>query len=77
MKLHFSPGLGGKGGTTSGLVDIGAGGGGGGVLVDGNGPSGGSKVHGKGYGAGGGGYWLVADQATLTGYDGVIILDLI
>ena len=76
MKLHFSPGLGGKGGLDE-LVDIGAGGGGGGVLVDGNGPSGGGEVHGDGYGAGGGGYYLVTPPATLSGYDGVIILDLI
>ena len=74
MKLHFSPGLGGKGGNVG--FDAGAGGGGGGVLVDGNGPSGGGEVHGDGYGAGGGGYWLV-DLLSVTGYDGVIILDLI
>ena len=55
----------------------GAGGGGGGVLVDGSGPNSGGPEHGEGYGAGGGGWTGNVDEATLTGYDGVIILDLI
>jgi len=66
--IALSPGSGGKGGDSSG-------GGGGGVLVDGNGPSGGGEEHGDGYGAGGGGVWY--DELTATGYDGVILLDLI
>ena len=50
------------------------------MLVDGEGPSGGQlgpggEEHGDGYGAGGGGRYT--DVPTSTGYDGVIILDLI
>ena len=45
------------------------------MIVDGNSPSGGGEEHGDGYGAGGGGKYI--DDATATGYDGVIILDLI
>ena len=69
--LLSSPGLGGRDGTCGGS-------GGGGVLVDGAGPSGsGGTEHGEGYGAGGGGFTGQVDEATFTGYDGVIILDLI
>ena len=73
INLHFSPGSGG--------TDVyEGGGGGGGVLVDGEGPSGGQlgpggEEHGDSYGAGGGGRYT--DVPTSTGYDGVIILDLI
>ena len=70
-ELDFSPGSGGKGVISPGT----AGGGGGGVIVDGNSPSGGGEEHGDGYGAGGGGKYV--DEPTATGYDGVIILDLI
>ena len=69
--LYSSPGLGGRDGNCGG-------GGGGGVLVDGAGPSGSGGIeHGEGYGAGGGGWSNQVDEATYTGYDGVIILDLI
>ena len=73
MELDFSPGSGGKG--TDGYN--GGGGGGGGVLVNGKGPIRppglGDEECGEGYGAGGGGFFSSAQ----TGYDGVIILDLI
>ena len=42
------------------------------MVVDGTGPSGGGEPHGSGYGAGGS-----STGGSQTGYDGVIILDLI
>ena len=35
------------------------------------------EEHGDGYGAGGGSYTGCASEETLTGHDGVVILDLI
>ena len=45
------------------------------MVVDGTGPSGGGEEHGSGYGSGGA--YVYKDVASQTGYDGVIILDLI
>ena len=45
------------------------------MVVDGTSPSGGGERHGNGFGAGGA--YVYEDVASQTGYDGVIILDLI
>ena len=74
--LHSSPG---PGGITENYYPDGeytnGGGGGGGVLVDQDGPIGGVGPRGVGYGAGGGGHVCCVDELTLTGIQGVIILD--
>ena len=70
----FSPGSGGP-------AADGCGGGGGGVMVDGQGPTGGRPQHGEGYGAGGDGCYryheVTPDPLMYEGYSGVVILDFI